>query len=287
MTDQPDRDLPPAKRRRLIIGAVLRGLLVTTVLVVLYDLLPLDQPWDTGTAVRLLIGLLVFAGPAEVSGSTMAVIGSLEILAFGFDTEDALPSRSAADRRPAASGSATWRTPARRTRRLSPVRRRTHDVAAPGARSAHHPGITPGRVICGWLVVEDREDQCPACHGVNLPSGWGLHVPGGQPAERGSRRTTWPRPCAHVLVARGGRFRCRRAGGITRASPMRVNSPIVGIEPVGGAAGRGELAFAPRLAATPCRCLLPVRSARGPRPGGLRRSWRPRPACGRCFSCAT
>ena len=64
MTDQPDRDLPPARRKRLIIGAVLRGLLVTTVLVVLYDLLPLDQPWDTGTAVRLLIGLLVFAGPA-------------------------------------------------------------------------------------------------------------------------------------------------------------------------------------------------------------------------------
>ena len=64
MTDQQDRDLPPARRRRLIIGAVLRGLLVTTVLVVLYDLLPLDQPWDTGTAVRLLIGLLVFAGPA-------------------------------------------------------------------------------------------------------------------------------------------------------------------------------------------------------------------------------
>ena len=41
---------------------MLRGLLVTTVLVVLYYLLPLDQPWDTGTAVRLLIGLLIFAG---------------------------------------------------------------------------------------------------------------------------------------------------------------------------------------------------------------------------------
>jgi hypothetical protein len=41
---------------------VLRGLLITTVLVVLYYLLPLDQPWDTGTAMRLLIGLLVFVG---------------------------------------------------------------------------------------------------------------------------------------------------------------------------------------------------------------------------------
>ena len=62
MTDQPGQDLPRAKRRRLIVRAVLRGLLITTVLVVLYYLLPLDQPWDTGTAIRLLIGLLIFAG---------------------------------------------------------------------------------------------------------------------------------------------------------------------------------------------------------------------------------
>ena len=62
MTDQPNQELPPATRRRLIIAAVLRGLLVTTVLVVLYYQMPLDQPWDTGTAVRLVIGLLVFAG---------------------------------------------------------------------------------------------------------------------------------------------------------------------------------------------------------------------------------
>ena len=62
MTDQPNQELPPAKRRRLIIGAVLHGLVVATVLVVLYYLLPLDRPLDAGTAVRLLIGLLVFAG---------------------------------------------------------------------------------------------------------------------------------------------------------------------------------------------------------------------------------
>ena len=40
---------------------MLRGLVVTTVLV-LYYLLPLDRPWGSDTAVRLLIGLLVFAG---------------------------------------------------------------------------------------------------------------------------------------------------------------------------------------------------------------------------------
>ena len=62
MTDQRHQAVPAAKRRRLIIGAVLRGLMVTTVLVVLYYLLPLDRPWDSDTAVHLLIGLLVFAG---------------------------------------------------------------------------------------------------------------------------------------------------------------------------------------------------------------------------------
>jgi voltage-gated potassium channel len=39
----------------------LRGVVVTTVLVVLYYL-PLDRPLDAGTALRLLIGLLIFAG---------------------------------------------------------------------------------------------------------------------------------------------------------------------------------------------------------------------------------
>jgi hypothetical protein len=62
MTDQHHQELPAVKRRRLIIAAVLRGVVVTAVLVVLYYLLPLDRPWDTDTAVRLLIGLLVFAG---------------------------------------------------------------------------------------------------------------------------------------------------------------------------------------------------------------------------------
>src|SRR5271165_1395055 len=62
MTDQPNQELPPAPPRRLIIGALLRGLVITTVLVVLYYVLPLDRPLDAGTAVRLLIGLLVFAG---------------------------------------------------------------------------------------------------------------------------------------------------------------------------------------------------------------------------------
>ncbi len=87
MTDQPNQELPPARRRQLIFRAVLRSLLITTVLVVLYYLLPLDQPWDTGTAVRLLIGLLVFAGLAvwqvrAIAGSRYPGLRAAEALGF-------------------------------------------------------------------------------------------------------------------------------------------------------------------------------------------------------------
>ena len=87
MTDQPDQELPPAQRRRLIIGAVLRGLVVTTVLVVLYYLLPLDRPLDTGTAVRLVIGLLVFTGLTvwqvrAVAGARYPGLRAAEALGF-------------------------------------------------------------------------------------------------------------------------------------------------------------------------------------------------------------
>ena len=62
MAGDPYQELPRAMRRRLISRAALRGLLNTTVLMVLYYLLPLDRPWTVDTAVRLLAGLLVFAG---------------------------------------------------------------------------------------------------------------------------------------------------------------------------------------------------------------------------------
>ena len=87
MADQPNQELPPAKRRRLIVRAVLRGLLVTTVLVVLYYLLPLDRPLDTGTAVRLLIGLLVFVGVTvwqvrAIAGARFPGLRAAETLGF-------------------------------------------------------------------------------------------------------------------------------------------------------------------------------------------------------------
>src|SRR6266487_5585779 len=87
MADQPNQELPPTKRRRLIVRAVLRGLLVTTVLVVLYYLLPLDRPLDTGTAIRLLIGLLVFVGITvwqvrAIAGSRFPGLRAAETLGF-------------------------------------------------------------------------------------------------------------------------------------------------------------------------------------------------------------
>ncbi len=61
MTNVRYQELPAAKRRRLVFWATLRSVLAAAVLVVLYYVLPLDQRWDSDTAVRLLIGLLVFA----------------------------------------------------------------------------------------------------------------------------------------------------------------------------------------------------------------------------------
>ena len=66
---------------------MLRGLAVTTVLVVLYYLLPLDRPWDTDTAARILIGLLVFAGLTvwqvrAIAGSRYPGLRAAEALGF-------------------------------------------------------------------------------------------------------------------------------------------------------------------------------------------------------------
>lgn len=52
--------LPRTTRRRIIFWAVLRGLLNTTLLVAIYYVIPLDQPFGAGAAVRVLIGLVVF-----------------------------------------------------------------------------------------------------------------------------------------------------------------------------------------------------------------------------------
>lgn len=79
---------PPADpRRRLILRAMLRSLLIATVLVVLYYLLPLDRGWDLDTAVRLLVGLVVFGGLIawqlrSIVGSRYPALRAVEALAL-------------------------------------------------------------------------------------------------------------------------------------------------------------------------------------------------------------
>lgn len=95
MTVDPYQELSPAKRRRLIYGAVLRGLLTAIVLVVLYYVLPY-RSWNGHTALRILAGLLVFAGittwqvrtisgsryPALKAGQALGLILPLYLLVF-------------------------------------------------------------------------------------------------------------------------------------------------------------------------------------------------------------
>jgi voltage-gated potassium channel len=87
MTAEYDPDLPAARRRRLIFWAALRSVLIAAVLVVLYYVLPLDRPWDADTAVRLLVGLLVFAGVVVwgvrfIAGSRYPGVRAAEALAL-------------------------------------------------------------------------------------------------------------------------------------------------------------------------------------------------------------
>jgi len=87
MTVEHVRDLPPAKRRQLIFWAALRSVLIAAVLVVLYYVLPLDRRWDSDTAVRLLVGLLVFAGVVvwgvrTIAGSRYPGVRAAEALAL-------------------------------------------------------------------------------------------------------------------------------------------------------------------------------------------------------------
>jgi ion channel len=74
MTADPYQDLSAAARRRTVLRALLRGFLNTTVLIVLYYVLPLDQPLGTGAAVSVLIGLAVFA--AITAWQIKTIIGS-------------------------------------------------------------------------------------------------------------------------------------------------------------------------------------------------------------------
>ncbi len=87
MTGQRHQDPTPAKHRRLIFWAAVRSVVIAAAVVVLYYVLPLDRPWDTGTAVHLLIGLLVFVGVLVwgvrgITGSRYPGVRAAEMLAL-------------------------------------------------------------------------------------------------------------------------------------------------------------------------------------------------------------
>ena len=78
-------DLSRTTRRRLILWAVLRGLLSTALLVVLYYLLPLDEPLGASAGVRILIGLVIFAGITvwqvrNIAGASYPALKAFEAL---------------------------------------------------------------------------------------------------------------------------------------------------------------------------------------------------------------
>jgi voltage-gated potassium channel len=74
MIEQLYDQLPPARRRRLVLRASLRALATTTVLVALYYALPLDEQSDAWTVTRLVLGLFVLTG--IVAWQVRAIIGS-------------------------------------------------------------------------------------------------------------------------------------------------------------------------------------------------------------------
>jgi voltage-gated potassium channel len=85
MTGLAYEQLPPAKRRRLVLRASLQALATTTVLVALYYALPLDKQSDALTVIQLLLGLVVLAGIVawqvrEVIGSEFPRVRVLQVL---------------------------------------------------------------------------------------------------------------------------------------------------------------------------------------------------------------
>jgi voltage-gated potassium channel len=89
MTADSHQSLPQAARRRIILRATLLGLLGTTTLVVLYYVLPLDQPFGASAVVRVLIGLVIFADVTAwqvrtIIGSPYPAVKAFQVLGLIF-----------------------------------------------------------------------------------------------------------------------------------------------------------------------------------------------------------
>jgi voltage-gated potassium channel len=74
MTEGPNDQLPPARRRRLVLGAAVQALAITTLLAVLYYTLPLEGQSEVRAVIQLVIGLLVVVG--IVAWQVRAIIAS-------------------------------------------------------------------------------------------------------------------------------------------------------------------------------------------------------------------
>ena len=74
MTRKRYDELSPAGRRWVATAALLRAAASVTVLVVVYYLLPLDRPVDTGTVIEFVLGLAVLV--AVVAWQVRAIIAS-------------------------------------------------------------------------------------------------------------------------------------------------------------------------------------------------------------------
>ena len=183
-----------------------------------------------------------------------------------------------------------------------------NDVAGPGC-CAHHPGITLGGVICGG-----GDDDSPVGRGADVA---GPRVPASALIRTGARPGIVQHGRQAPLPRQGRRWSCpgscSRADGHAAPGSSALSTPRCGRRPFPVASSTPGTPFNGLSApGSPARALcasgiygpvwtrgiMPlgggtravaggrVRSARGPDPGGPRRSWSWRLACGRCFSCA-
>ena len=60
MPEPAINEMEPRQRRRLLVLALLRALLIAIVLVALYYLLPINEEWRLSSALRMVMGLAVF-----------------------------------------------------------------------------------------------------------------------------------------------------------------------------------------------------------------------------------
>jgi hypothetical protein len=180
------------------------------VLVVLYYLLPLDRPWSADTAVRLLAGLLVFAGitawqvraiagsryPALRAGEALGLIAPLYLLLFA-STYFVMERASAANfTQPLTRTGALYFTGSEMSPKLSPPAAQRSMMIDSRRESAGQPG--------GGCEIRTREGLPPTRFPTMLAS---VH-----------RRPPPSANCANTIRMTAGE-RCRTGMNETKTEP--------------------------------------------------------------------